>query len=86
MKKLITLILFTFTFSGRSDCDLRKFDNYLTGLENSIYINRQEKEPAIYRGIATTKGQALEMAFKDIKAKKCPDKDIKCLTQGIKCF
>lgn len=72
MKILLVLISI-----ARSECDprlLKKFDMYYTGLENSIYINRKEKEPAIYRGIATTKGQAMEMAFKDIKEKKCPDK------------
>ncbi len=72
MKILILLISI-----ARTECNpelLRKFDNYLTGLENSIYINRQEKQPTVYRGIATTKAQALEMAFKDIKEKKCPDK------------
>lgn len=71
MKILILLISI-----ARTECNpelLRKLDNYLTGLENSIYINRQENQPTVYRGIATTKAKALEMAFKEIKEKKCPD-------------
>ena len=72
MKILILLISI-----ARTECNpefLRKFDNYLSGLENSIYLNRQEKQLTVYRGIATTKAEALEMAFKDIKEKRCPDK------------
>jgi len=69
-------ILLLLVSIARTECNpelLRKFDNYLAGLENSIYLNRQERQLVVYRGIATTKAEALEMAFKDIKAKKCPD-------------
>jgi hypothetical protein len=73
----IFLILTLFTFTARSSCDpkdLRRLDNRYTVLENITYIERREKERTIYRGIATTRGEAFELAFKDIKEKKCPDK------------
>jgi len=77
MKTLIT-IFFCICISGvRSECDpkvLKKFNMYYEGLENAIYIERLEKVPTVYRGIATTKGEAMEMAFKDIKEKRCPDR------------
>ena len=75
MKTLLILTMFTFT--ARSSCDLkelRRLDNRYAVLENITYIERREKERTIYRGIATTRGEALELAFKDIKAKMCPDK------------
>jgi hypothetical protein len=77
MKNLMTLIIFAFALTARSGCDpkeLRRLDNRYTVLENITYIERREKERTIYRGIATTRGEALELAFKDIKEKKCPDK------------
>jgi len=76
MKTLMILIFCICISSVRSECDpkvLKKFNMYYEGLENSIYLERLEKVPTIYRGIATTKGEAMEMAFKDIKEKRCPD-------------
>ncbi len=76
MKTLMICIFFVLTCGARSECEpklLKKFNMYYEGLENAIYIERLEKEPTTYRGIATTKGEAMEMAFKDIKEKRCPD-------------
>jgi hypothetical protein len=58
---------------GSRACDLRKTDNYLVYYENNLYIDKKEKERTIYRGISISKGEAVELAFKDIKNKKCPD-------------
>ena len=54
-------------------CSIRKTDNYLVYLEYTTYIERKEKDPVIYRGISTTKGKALEQAFKELKKGLCPD-------------
>lgn len=75
MKKLIYIMALLASKSfGCSLKELRKIDNFYAGLENQTYIERREKEPTVYRGIATTRAEAFEMAFKDLKEKKCPDK------------
>lgn len=75
MKNLIWILAALASESfGCSPKELRKLDNFYSGLENQTYIERRENEPTVYRGIATTRGEAFEMAFKDLKNKKCPDK------------
>jgi hypothetical protein len=54
-------------------CDLKRADNYLVYYENSLYIDKKEKERIIYRGLSMSKGDAVDLAFKEIKDKKCPD-------------
>ncbi len=71
---LVIALIFGQTGTACSPEKLRKIENYYLGKENQTYIERRENEPTLYRGIATTRGQALEMAFKDIKEKRCPDK------------
>ena len=53
-------------------CNLKTYENYLLGYENATYLGMKENDKIIYRGISTLRKDALEIAFKDIKNKKCP--------------
>jgi len=54
-------------------CNLKSYENYLLGYENATYLGMKENDKIIYRGISTLRKDALEIAFQDIKDKKCPD-------------
>ena len=57
----------------KAGCNLRKYENYLLGYENKMYLAIKENDKVIYRGLSSLRKDALEVAFKDIKDKKCPD-------------
>ena len=70
---LTIFILDAFLNKAFSKCDLKKYESYLLGYENRTYLEMRENDKIIYRGISTLRKDALEIAFKDIKDKKCPD-------------
>lgn len=54
--------------------DLIEIDDKLSRYENSVYINRTENKKVLYRGIASTNKDAINLAFKELGEGKCPDK------------
>lgn len=67
------LILTLLLLNTAHPCDLRKLDRQGVAYENTVYIARKEKDQVIYRGISTTKGEAVDQYFKSLKDRKCPE-------------
>jgi hypothetical protein len=67
------IILIALFIESSFPCDLKKKDRVGVGYENHIYLARKEKDRVIYRGIATSRGEAVNEYFKLLKDRKCPE-------------